>query len=153
MGYAENKQRSRTIIVGTTLTDQAGAEATDINVIVRKMQTTGTFPAGAKPPMYVDLSILPDNLRDMLEMSRNVESHREALPPELQHLSTSELIAMEPKSIAGLMTEQARYQERADKLPAHLKGLSRQDVLNLTDEQLTSIITPPQPAAKQEPPK
>lgn len=153
MGYAENKLRSKTIIIGDTLTDQAGAAATDINVIVKKMQQTGSFPMGARQPMYVDLSILPDNLRDMLEMSRNVEQHRNNLPKELQHLSTAELVSMDPAKIAGLMTEQQRYNERAEKLPTHLKGLSRQDVLNLTDDQYNNIIAPPQPAVKTEPPK
>lgn len=150
MGYAENKAASRRPIVGETMTDQAGAAATDINIIVEKMRATGTFPAGAKQPMYVDMSQLPDNLRDMLEMSRNIESQRNNLPEALRHLSTAELLAKKPEEISLMISEQERYRERHDKLPAHMKSLSRQDVLSLTDEQYTNIITPPQPAVKQE---
>lgn len=151
MGYAQNKERTRTLTIGETKTDQSGAPGTDINVIVKKMQQTGSMPTGSKPPIWgADLSEIPDNLRDMLEMSRNIDAHRNQLPHELQGLSTAELISTPPKRLQEMMTEQSRYNERHAKLPNHLKSLSRQDVLGLTDEQLTNMVTPPQPVV---PPK
>lgn len=145
MGYAENKERSKTLIIGNTVTDQSGAPGTDINVIVKKMQQTGSMPTGSKPPMWgADLSEIPDNLRDMLEMSRNIEAHRNELPKELQGLSTAELINTPPKRLNDMMTEQKRYNDRHAKLPDHFKNLPRSDVLNLTDEQLTNMVTPTQ---------
>lgn len=135
------------------MADQSGAAATDINVIVAKMQQTGMMPGSAKQPFYADMSEIPNNLRDILEMSRGVDQLKAGLPEALQGLSTAELITTPPQRLQEMITEQSRYQERHAKLPEHLKSLSRQDVLRLTDEQMTNMITPPQPAAKQEPPK
>jgi len=147
MSYRENKRRAITPTIGVTMTDQSGAEATDINVIVRKMNQTGMMPAGAKQPIYADFSDIPNNLKDMLDMSRNLEEHRSQLPEGLQGLSTAELINTPPARLQEMITEQHRYTERAAKLPQHLQSLSRQAVLSLTDEQMTNMITPPQPAA------
>lgn len=149
MSYARNKAASRKPIIGVTKTDQSGARDTDINVIVDRMKQTGMFPAGAKQPFYADLSIIPDNLRDMMEMSKNIEEHRNQLPEALKGMSAAELLTADPQKIANLMTEHERYTARVAKLPEHLKSLSRAHVLGLTDEQLTNIITPPQPAAPQ----
>lgn len=148
MGYAENKARSKIITIGETMADQAGAEATDINVIVKKMAATGSMPTSTKQPFYADMSELPNNLRDMLEMGKQVDNHRAQLPKALQHLTTGELINTDPKQLQRMISENDRYNERHAKLPKHFQSLSRQDVLSLTDEQLTNMITPAHPAPK-----
>lgn len=143
--YHRNKELSKTLTIGQTMTDQSGAEATDINIIVKKLAMTGTIPGSSTPPMYVDMSEIPDNLRDMLEMSRNIEKHRNELPQALRSLSTAELLSTDPNRLSAMITEQERYNERHQKLPQHLRSLSRQDVLNLTDEQLNTMVNPPRP--------
>lgn len=150
MGYAENKARSKILTIGTTMTDQSGAAATDINIIVAKMNQTGMMPQTSKQGFYADMSEIPTNLRDMLELSNSMEQNRNSLPDALRHLSTAELLDTPPQRLQEMMTEQTRYYDRVAKLPAHLKNLPRQDVLRLTDEQLTSMIPTPQPAAKPE---
>jgi len=103
MNYQKNRLRAQTKTTKPSLTDQSQASETDVNVIVRKMRQTGVMPTASTQPMGGDFTSLPDNLRDMIELSRTVELNRNRLPPELRKLEMSELLALTPDKLAHIL--------------------------------------------------
>lgn len=87
-----------------TLTDQAAAKDTDLNVIVDQFLVHGQAPGAAKDPIYGDFSGMPNNLRDAIETSRKAAYHKSRLPKELQSLSIDELLALTPEDIRKRLT-------------------------------------------------
>lgn len=100
MSYAENRKRARTINTQPTLTDQAGARDTDINVIVKTFTRTGMVPGAQGTPIFgQDFTKLPMDLRGYIETARELEDIRQRLPPQLQNMDLAELMALTPTDI------------------------------------------------------
>ncbi len=151
--YHTNKQRAKTVNVGTTKTDQSHATSTDINVIVRQHAIHGQVPGSAHPPMYGDFSEIPDNLRDMIELGRSMENHKNALPPALRSMTVEELVTTPPDKLQARIKEEKTYLDRHGQLPNHLKSLSRHDILNLSEKEFSAMIHPQQPVAPEPKPE
>lgn len=82
-----------------TLTDQAGANDTDINVIVSQFGIHGQTVKGPHDPIYGDFSGMPTDLRATIELARGVDYHRSRLPEALRDLTTEELLALTPDTL------------------------------------------------------
>jgi len=143
--YQKNKQLSKTVNVGTTKTDQSGAPSTDINVIMRNHAIHGNAPGSPKPPIYGDFSEIPDNLRDMIELGKNISAHQAALPPGLRDMTVAELINSQPADLQRRIDTERTYIERHNRLPQHLKSLSKSDILQLNDKEFGDMIAPRNP--------
>ncbi len=149
--YYKNRERANTVTIGGTKTDQSSAATTDINVIVKQAAIHGTAPGSKNPPIYGDFSQLPDNLRDMIELGRSMEGHKNSLPHALQSMTIEELVNSNPQHLAQRMHEEKVYQERHAKLPANLKNLPRQDILNLPEKEFSEMIQPRAQESAQQP--
>jgi len=103
--WKKNKARAVTWDDTPTLTDQAGANDTDINVIVGQFLVHGQVPGGAKKPIYgEDYTQLPNDLRGFIEMGRTLKEHRDRLPKELQGMPLTELLALTPEQLTAKLT-------------------------------------------------
>lgn len=102
--YRERAAQLATADETPTMTDQSGAEDTDINVIVKRYGVYGTFPQGKTQPLYgQDFSELPDDLRTAIETVRSLENLKSNLPEALQNLTVEELMTYTPEAINGLL--------------------------------------------------
>lgn len=114
--YHENAKRAEYNNTDPTETDQSQGHETDINVIVGRygigQVTSGNDPATGQ---YIDWTVFPRDLKEMIETARSLERHRAELPEQLREMPIN-------------------------------------DILNLTNEQLTTILTPPAPPAPPAPP-
>lgn len=97
--YYAHKAECVTYNTEPTLTDQASARDTDINVIVQRYTQHGQVPATMKKAMSGDFTDLPTSLRDLLEMGRQLQSHRRNLPEELQGIPIKELLTLTPQQL------------------------------------------------------
>jgi len=87
-----------------SMTDQSGAEDSDVNVIVKRYGVYGTVPSGKNPPQFgADYSEIPTDLRDMIESARMLEIYRGQLPDALKALNVEDLITMTPQAIADIL--------------------------------------------------
>jgi len=111
LNYEQYKKRANllaTINNEPSETDQAGAEDTNINVIVKRYGVFGTIPQGAKTPRYgEDMSEIPTDLRDMIEAARMLEIYRGELPPALRALKLDDLLSMTPEAISDILNPPA----------------------------------------------
>lgn len=99
-----------------SMTDQSGAEDTDINVIVKRYGVYGTVPSGMKQPQYgTDYSEIPSDLRDVIESARMLEIYRGELPEALRAINVEDLITMTPQAIAAILNPPAP-------MPANTEG-------------------------------
>lgn len=94
MYYALNKANSRTINHEPTLTDQAGARDTDINVIVGRFGLGNLAPGSNKEPIYGDFTELPRDLRGFLEQARGIQDLVSRLPDKLKDIPLNELTTL-----------------------------------------------------------
>lgn len=147
--YHRNKERAKTRQVGATKTDQSAAPGTDINIIMKNHAIHGTAPGSAKAPLYGDFSNIPDNLRDMIELGKSIEGHRQQLPTALQDMTIQELVNANPEQLHQRIKEEGVYNERHKKLPPHLKSLGRNELIGLTEPEFHEMIAPRQ---KETPP-
>lgn len=97
--YYANKERSRTKNTKPTLTDQAGAKDTDINVIVSRFTKTGTVPGTKTAPMSGDFTQLPRDLAEFIQTSRNLQTLTRKLPKELQDMKIEDMLALTPEQL------------------------------------------------------
>lgn len=102
--YLTNKARAIYVDDTPTMTDQAGANETNINVIIGRYGITGQIPGGSREPMYGDFSHLPDNLRDFIETARSYEERRKELPEALRNMDAEELMALTPNELTRKLT-------------------------------------------------
>lgn len=86
-----------------TLTDQAAADGTDINVIVGQFLGQPGAPGTTKQPMFEDFSELPTDLRGFFEVGMSMQRHVESLPPELQALTVEQLMNSTGAELAAIM--------------------------------------------------
>jgi len=98
-----NKLRGRTTNTKPTKTDQSGARDTDLNIIVKRMITTGTVPGASGDPLYGDFSALPRDYRAFIHQARDIEKLRGELPPELANLTVEDLVMMDDKALADYL--------------------------------------------------
>lgn len=104
MYYQRNKLAAIFNNTMPTKTDQADAKNTDINIIVGQAAISGTVPGRNKEPIYADFSQLPTDLREMIETTRNIETLRKTLPPQLREKPIEELLTLTPDAIAQILT-------------------------------------------------
>jgi len=104
MRYLERKKRLATRNTKPSLTEQSQANDTNINVIIKRYQTTGQVPGPAKAPIYGDFSMLPLDLRGFIEQGRSLRQLRDMLPTQLQTLSEEALLALTPEKINAILT-------------------------------------------------
>lgn len=106
--YLANKKAAVFYNTEPTMTDQSQARETDINVIVKTFARTGQAVGTSQPPAPpADYTVLPEDFRGFIEMARSVAKHRAALPQELQHFSTDELVRLTPDEIRKILTPPA----------------------------------------------
>lgn len=101
--WARNKEKAKYFNTAPTKTDQAGADATNINIIVGQQLTTGYAPGAPKPPMYEDFTQFPEDLREALEKSREVRRIRDRLPPQLKERTIEELVTLTPNDLTNIL--------------------------------------------------
>lgn len=99
--------REKLIQKKPTLTDQAAASETDINVVVPRFLRQGGALSGNDSPMSGDFTNLPDNLRDMIELTREMGRLRQELPQQLRTRSYEDLASMTYEQAASILTPPA----------------------------------------------
>lgn len=98
--YYENRKRAQTVNTDPTLTDQAGANDTDINVIVKTFTRTGMVPgAQNKPLVGMDFTQLPTDFRGFIETANTLNQLRNKLPDQFRQMDLAELMALTPADI------------------------------------------------------
>lgn len=98
------KETTKTYNDLPSLTDQAGAHDTDINVIVKGYLRHGQVPGAKQPPTFgEDYSQLPTDLRGFLELAKSVEAKRQTLPEKIRNWSTDELALLTPSDLAKIL--------------------------------------------------
>lgn len=102
--WRTNKQRAVYNNRTPTLTDQAAARDTDINVIVKNYAVHGQLPLPRGTPLTGDFSNLPTDLRGFIDLARSTEMLRTQLPKPLQKLSNEQLMALTPEQILKIIT-------------------------------------------------
>lgn len=94
MYYAHNKANSATRNTKPTLTDQAGARDTDINVIVGRFGLGNLAPGNSQEPIYGDFTELPRDLRGFLHQARGIQELVSRLPDKLKDIPLNELTTL-----------------------------------------------------------
>lgn len=92
--HAELRAAARTYNNEPTLTDQSGRQQTDLNIILQQAAITGTMPSNGKEPQYHDWTLIPRDLRGMLELREKIEEHRARLPEKLREIPLEKLMEM-----------------------------------------------------------
>lgn len=101
--YHENRKRARTTNNEPTKTDQSQAASTDLNLIIKQYGITGRVPAPTAEPMSGDFTQLPDNLRDMIETARMLDTMRAKLPKDLRHKPLEELVLLTHEQLHNIL--------------------------------------------------
>lgn len=102
--WAKNKIAAIFINTEPTLTDQAGARDTDINVIVAQFGIHGQAPGAPGDPIYGDFTGLPQGLRESIETARRLDIYKNQLPDALKGMSIDELLALTPETLRAKLT-------------------------------------------------
>lgn len=102
--YYERARNLATRDTTTTMTDQAGARETDINVIVQRYGIHGQAPGTDAKPSYEDLSEFPTDLRDLIDTARGIDEHYNKLPEALKHMEFGELMALTPEALTNILS-------------------------------------------------
>jgi len=106
MYYQLNKIAARTRTTEPSMTDQSAADSTNVNVILKNAKF-GQLEVGkgaATPPMYEDTTNLPEDLRDMMELARQLPGYIGQLPTELRDIPLDVLMNMTPEDIRTRLT-------------------------------------------------
>lgn len=104
MSYRDRKAAAITYTTEPTLTDQAAARDTDINVIVAQFTIHGQVPGQTGQPMYDDFTQLPSDLRGFIERSRELETAKAKLPDALKKLSIDALLGLTTAQLTDILT-------------------------------------------------
>lgn len=97
-----------------TMTDQSGADDTDINLIVKRYGVFGTVPGTNRPPVYGDFADLPHDLRERIELIRSIPELQGGLPKELSGMQLGELLSLTPDELTAKLTPPAPPPEPKD---------------------------------------
>jgi len=103
MNWQKNKKLAITRDNTPSLTDQAGARDTDINVIVGQFLVHGQVPGAKGQPLYEDFTQLPKDLRGFIEMGRTLKDNQKKLPEKLQGIPLAELVGMTTEKINAIL--------------------------------------------------
>lgn len=128
MSYRNNKKAAIYNNADPTVTDQSGANHSDINIIVGQQLITGYAPGAPKPPMYEDWTAFPTDLREALEASRALSKIRQGLPAQLQHKPIEELLRLTPNELKHILTP-APTPEEKEMLDANTRNQGQADRL------------------------
>lgn len=110
--YKEIADRCATTNDEPSMTDQSGADDTDINVIVKRYGVYGTMPQGAKRPKFgEDFSELPEDLAGFIQTARSIESLKGQLPATLAGLTIEDLLTYTPEAITRLAIPEQKTEE------------------------------------------
>lgn len=104
MNYKANKARAVFVNAAPSMTDQSQAADTDVNVIVKKYAVHGTAPGMGSPPMYLDFTAIPENLRAMMEEGKKLRRYRANLPEQLREKPLEELLLLSKEDIEKILT-------------------------------------------------
>lgn len=102
--YHRNKAKAIYNNTEPSLTDQAAAKDTDINVIVKGFLTHGQAPGQTGSPMFDDFTQNPSDLREYIERARTLDEHRAKLPAQIRNLALEELLALTPETLRAKLT-------------------------------------------------
>jgi len=105
--YKRNKERAIYRNTEPTMTDQAGANETDINVIVGRFMVSNQLPANGQEPIYGDFTNLPEDLRGFIETAQSLAEKRAELPEVLRDMPIEELLALTPEELTNKLTPPA----------------------------------------------
>jgi len=105
--YKRNKERAIYRNDEPTMTDQAGAKETDINIIVGRFMVSNQLPTNGQEPIYADFTHLPEDLRGFIETAQSLAEHRQNLPEALRDMPIEELLALTPEELTNKLTPPA----------------------------------------------
>lgn len=91
-----------------TLADQAGADETNVNVIMRKYAPLGAYPGTAKEHLDADFTTIPQDLRSMIDLTRRISQLRDRLPRELRDYTPEQLDALTVDELTTILTPPAQ---------------------------------------------
>jgi len=104
MIYQKNRLKARTFSNKPTLTDQAGARDTDINVIVGQFMVHGQLPGNSKQPIQgADFTNMPTDLRGFIELGKSIETNKQKLPPQLKGMSLEKILSLTPEELKTIL--------------------------------------------------
>lgn len=130
MYYQLNKIASRTRTTDPSMTDQSAADSTNVNVILKnaKFGNLDFGKGAAKAPHYTDTTNLPADLRDMMELAKQLPGYIGQLPPELRDIPLDQLMAMTAEDIRTRLTppESPAQQARSPSQMRNDEGLQRE---------------------------
>lgn len=103
--YKINKAKSRTVNNQPTMTDQAGAKDTDINVIVGQFLVHGQMPGTTKQPIPdADFTNMPTDLRGFIDLGKTIEENKAKLPQQLHGMSVDKILSLTPEELKTILT-------------------------------------------------
>jgi len=105
--YTDNKSDAVHINTDPSLADQAGADATNINVILKQFKITGRIQGHDKQHLDMDFALLPSDLRTMIETTREIGKMRNSLPRELREIPWDTLESMTTAELTAILTPPA----------------------------------------------
>lgn len=97
-----------------TMTDQAGAANTDLNIIVTQFLKTGQSPSKGTP-IYGDFTEFPRDLKTAIERAASVNRLRKGLPTQLRELPIEQLLGLTPEKIREILTPPKEEGEQSSK--------------------------------------
>lgn len=112
--WKKNRVLARTHNTEPSLTDQSGADDTNINVIMRKYAVTGQAPGSSNEPMYTDWTGYPNDLRGFIETSRRLAEHRNNLPDKLKNMTIEELNGLTYEQLKTILTPEPKTDPKED---------------------------------------
>jgi len=104
MNYQRNKALARSHRTQPTETDQSQIHETDRNIIVQRYLVHGQAPGARKQPLYADFSQLPSSLGGFLAQARDLEKLRKKLPKELANMTMQQLMSIDARELARILT-------------------------------------------------
>lgn len=105
--HEERRAKARTVNNEPTMTDQSAASQTDLNLILQRYAQSGTLNSHGKEPMYMDWTEYPEDYRDFIHKSREIDNIRQRLPKELTELTNEQLLTLTPTQLQTILTPPA----------------------------------------------
>lgn len=112
--YKQNKLEGAYCNESPSMTDQAGADQTHINVILKQMRITGQVTGHNKEHIEADFSLLPSDLRSMIELTREISQMRNRLPRELRDYTPEQLDSLTAEQLTAILTPPAPTPDTKD---------------------------------------
>ena len=113
MNYQRNKELAKTRDHTPSLTDQAAARDSDINIIVAQYTIHGQAPGTSQNAMYDDFTQLPQDLREYIEHARTLKDRLNELPEAFRTLDLEQILALTNEQITLTLTPETPVPEPA----------------------------------------